>query len=112
MREQELFAAAKKLSLHEVSVLDYDDGELAASDAGKVVGDLVSHIRRIRPDVVVTLDPFGAYGHPDHIAISQLTVTAIFQAASPDRPEVGGRAPHQVKKALLSHHNASGISCL
>ena len=52
MREQELFAAAKKLSLHEVSVLDYDDGELAASDAGKVVGDLVSHIRRIRPEVV------------------------------------------------------------
>jgi LmbE family N-acetylglucosaminyl deacetylase len=35
----------------------------------------------VRPQVVVTFDPFGAYGHPDHIAISQLTAAAIVRAA-------------------------------
>ena len=40
-----------------------------------------AHIRRIQPQVVVTFDPFGAYGHPDHIAISQLTAAAIVRAA-------------------------------
>jgi LmbE family N-acetylglucosaminyl deacetylase len=31
---------------------------------------------------VVTFGPDGAYGHPDHIAISQLTTAAVMRAAS------------------------------
>ena len=34
-------------------------------------------IRRIRPQVVFTFPPDGAYGHPDHIAISQFTAAAL-----------------------------------
>ena len=30
-------------------------------------------LRRVKPHVVITFGPEGAYGHPDHIAISQLT---------------------------------------
>jgi LmbE family N-acetylglucosaminyl deacetylase len=38
---------------------------------------------------VLTFDPFGGYGHPDHIAISQLAMAAIVAAANPsfDVPE-------------------------
>ena len=38
---------------------------------------IARHIRRVRPQVVVTFDPFGAYGHPDHIAIAQFTAAAV-----------------------------------
>jgi LmbE family N-acetylglucosaminyl deacetylase len=31
--------------------------------------------------VVVTFGPDGAYGHPDHIAVSQLTTAAVIRAA-------------------------------
>ena len=41
----------------------------------------MGHIRRVQPDVVVTFGPDGAYGHPDHIAISQFTTAAIIPAA-------------------------------
>ena len=44
---------------------------------------IVAHLRRVRPDVVVTFGPDGAYGHPDHIAISQFTTAALVAAADP-----------------------------
>jgi mycothiol S-conjugate amidase len=40
-------------------------------------------MREIRPHVVVTFDPAGAYGHPDHIAIHNHTVKAFHAAADP-----------------------------
>ena len=68
-REAELRAAARELGVQEVSLLDYLDGELDRVDAAEASEKIASHIRRVRPHVVVTFDPFGAYGHPDHIAI-------------------------------------------
>src|SRR6185436_9110347 len=35
----------------------------------------------VAPDVVITFGPEGAYGHPDHIAISQFTAAAVLRAA-------------------------------
>jgi LmbE family N-acetylglucosaminyl deacetylase len=61
-----------------------------------VIGKLVDHLRRIRPHVVVTFDPYGAYGHPDHIAICQFTTAAVMAAANTDFGN--GRSPHQVSK--------------
>ena len=48
------------------------------------------HLRRVRPDVVVTFGPDGAYGHPDHIAISQFTTAAIVRRPIPRLPCDGG----------------------
>src|SRR4029450_13561342 len=46
-------------------------------------------------DVVLTFGPDGAYGHPDHIAICQLTTTAVAAAASPSEGDPG---PHLTKE--------------
>ena len=73
VREQELRAAAAVLGISEVSILNYSDGALDEVAATTAIRAVVSHIRRIQPDVVVTFGPEGAYGHPDHIAISQFT---------------------------------------
>ncbi len=94
LREAELCQAAQILGVKDVMILDYMDGDLDAVDAVQITRELAAHIRWVRPDVVVTFDPFGGYGHPDHIAISQYTQAAIIEAARMD--EI---APaHQVPK--------------
>lgn len=80
-REAELRAAAHELGVREVSLLDYCDGDLDRADPGEATEKIAGHIRRVRPHVLVTFDPFGAYGHPDHIAISQLAAGGIARAA-------------------------------
>ena len=84
-REAELRAAARELGVRDLSLLDYIDGELDRADVTEGSEKIAAHIRRVQPHVVVTFDPFGAYGHPDHIAISQLTATAIVRAADAHR---------------------------
>ena len=56
-------------------------------------------LRRIRPDVVVTFGPDGAYGHPDHIAISQFAGAAVLAGrGSRLRGRCSGETPHRVSK--------------
>lgn len=83
LREAELMAAARVLGIREVSFLDYVDGDLDKANHDIATAKIVAQLRRVRPDVVVTFDPNGMYGHPDHIAISQLTTTAVMLAADP-----------------------------
>jgi len=83
IREKELQAAAALLGVRDVSLLNYYDQHLDEVRAGEAVAAIVDHLRRIQPDVVVTFGPDGAYGHPDHIAISQFTTAAIVAAANP-----------------------------
>ncbi len=82
-REQELLAAAGHLGVKEVSFLDYMDGDLDKVDAEEIITKIALHIRRVRPQVIATFGPDGAYGHPDHVAISQFTTAAIVKAADP-----------------------------
>jgi LmbE family N-acetylglucosaminyl deacetylase len=89
------------LGVREVVVLDYPDQRLDQAPTQHVVGDIASHLRRLRPDVVVTFGPDGAYGHPDHIAISQFTTAAIVSAADPScvlSGDQAARTPHSVSK--------------
>jgi LmbE family N-acetylglucosaminyl deacetylase len=81
VRESELRAAAAVLGVREVSILGYPDGAVDQIDAATAIAAIVQHIRRVRPQVVVTFGPDGAYGHPDHIAISQFTTAAIVCAS-------------------------------
>jgi len=82
IREAELRAAAAVLGVRDVSVLDYPDGQLDRADPREAIGRIVAELRRVRPQVVLTFGPDGAYGHPDHIAISQFTTAAIVASAA------------------------------
>src|SRR5687767_1003331 len=97
-REAELRAAARVLGLREVTFLDYQDGDLDQADPTEAIAKIVTCLRRVRPDVVVTFDPNGMYGHPDHVAISQLTTTAVMAAADPSYPGLTPGVPHRVAK--------------
>lgn len=81
LRELELRGAARALGIRDVSVLSYGDAAVDQAEPRQIIGELASHIRRVRPHVVLTFGPDGAYGHPDHIAISQFTSAAVVAAA-------------------------------
>lgn len=77
VRERELKAACAVLGVQEAICLDYEDGALQDADAGKLQADLLDLFARFQPDVVITFGEDGAYGHPDHIAISRATTAAV-----------------------------------
>ena len=101
IREAELRAAASVLGVRELMLLDYRDQQLDAANPRQAVTEIVGHVRRVRPDVILTFGPDGSYGHPDHIAISQLTTAAILAAADPRFASDASHAaapPHSVSK--------------
>jgi N-acetyl-1-D-myo-inositol-2-amino-2-deoxy-alpha-D-glucopyranoside deacetylase len=56
------------------------------ADEREAVGALVAIIREQRPHVVVTYDPNGGYGHPDHIHAHEVTTAAVAAAGTTDYP--------------------------
>lgn len=96
IRETELRAAAAELGLREVQLLGYPDGALDQVDPTAATAVIVEHLRRVRPQVVVTFGPEGAYGHTDHVAISQLTTAAVVCAADSGYAAPG--EPHRTSK--------------
>ncbi len=98
LRQGELQAAAQILGLRGVFHLDYLDGDVDRAGPAQIIARLVAHIRRLRPQVVVTFGYDGNYGHPDHIALAQFCAAALVCAAdasyavSPDLPA------HRVQK--------------
>jgi LmbE family N-acetylglucosaminyl deacetylase len=97
LREAELRQAAALLGIGDLAFLDYVDGDLDAADPAEATRRIVAELRRLRPHVVVTFGPDGAYGHPDHIAICQLVTAAVALAGEagygPPEP-----LPHRVSK--------------
>jgi len=123
VREGEMRAAAEVLGVHNLWFLGYRDSgmagtpenqdprSLAQASAADVVGKLVAIIRQFRPQVIVTFDETGGYGHPDHIAIYRHTTSAFHAAADAVQyPELG--AAHAVSKLYYSSFPRSGIRAM
>lgn len=96
IRERELCDAASALGVASVTILDHADGEVADVPAAQLTREVATAIRRVRPHVVVTFGHDGAYGHPDHIAVSQATSAALLLALDPSFTD--GAPPHAVAK--------------
>ncbi|MGW7344153.1 N-acetyl-1-D-myo-inositol-2-amino-2-deoxy-alpha-D-glucopyranoside deacetylase [Streptomyces sp. NPDC054854] len=72
-------------------------GAFWSADLDEAAGYLVEVIRELRPQVLVTYDPDGGYGHPDHIQAHRVATRAAELAAGAGyRPELG--APHAIDK--------------
>jgi LmbE family N-acetylglucosaminyl deacetylase len=93
VREGELGAAAAELGVQRVQVLSYPDGTLQQhrSSLGAAIAGI---LRQFDPDTVITFGADGGYGHPDHIAISELT-TEAFRAHARDH-DWGQRLYHAI----------------
>ena len=98
LREAELRCAAEQLGLREVCFLDYIDGDVDKARPSEIIARIVEQIRRVKPHVIVTFGPDGAYGHPDHIALSQFTAAAILCAADASFEDAGKQSTHRTPK--------------
>jgi len=123
VREGEMRAAAEVLGVHNLWFLDYRDSGMAGTpenadarafaqaSAAEVVGKLVKIIREFRPQVIVTFDESGAYGHPDHIAIYRYTTSAFHAAADAVQyPDLG--PAHSVSKLYYSSFPRSALRAI
>ena len=63
------------------------------ADEREAVGALVAIIRQQRPHVVVTYDPNGGYGHPDHVRAHVVTTAAVAAAGTEDYPGTSWTVP-------------------
>jgi LmbE family N-acetylglucosaminyl deacetylase len=72
VRESELRAAAAELGVQGVEMLGYPDGALQ-NYRSSLRGAITDTMRHFDPDAIVTFGADGAYGHPDHVAVSELT---------------------------------------
>jgi LmbE family N-acetylglucosaminyl deacetylase len=86
------------------------DGDLDQAEPAQAVARIVHHLRRVKPQVVVTFPPDGAYGHPDHIAICQFTSAALICAADAAYSDSQGLPAHRVSKFYYMADNANVFS--
>ncbi|MFE5816890.1 PIG-L deacetylase family protein [Streptomyces sp. NPDC056479] len=121
-RGTELAEALRILGAGEPRMLGYADDRVPHSAPGsprlraapldEAVGRLVAHIRRFRPEVVVTHDAYGGLtGHPDHVHTHRLTTLAV-QAAGLERlyPDTG--TSWQPTALYLATHPHSALPAL
>lgn len=116
VRLDELDCAVKKLGIHEVFLLDYHDSGMMGSpdnerpdslwyqwnhEPQSVTRRVVEVIRQVQPQVILTFNEYGGYGHPDHIAIQQATVQAMAHVNDPDYI-TDGLPPYQPQKLYYS----------
>ena len=89
VRDNELQGAASVLGIGRVIALGYSDGDLAYDAPPRELrGQFMSIIREVRPDIVMTWDPFTPYeGHPDHRAVAPTSTPR----ASPPAPTLPRR---------------------
>lgn len=97
VRLSELECSCRILGVRQLHFLGYRDsgmagapenrmpGAFAAADPEEATRRLVRIIREEKPHVITTYNENGTYGHPDHIAVNQITVRAFEAAGRIDR---------------------------
>ena len=89
VRSTELSNAAVALGVSSIWSLPYRDSGMRGSPdndhpealiqqpIAELTAEIQGYMERLRPQVVVTHDPFGGYGHPDHVRCCQATAAAF-----------------------------------
>lgn len=77
---------------HAVAMDETDEKAFANADLTEAADLLVEVIRQVRPQVLVTYDEFGGYGHPDHIQAHRVAMYAAMLAAIPSHRRDLGEA--------------------
>jgi LmbE family N-acetylglucosaminyl deacetylase len=119
VRQKELETACDILGIQHLEFLDRRDSgmdgteenndprALVQADPDEMNGQIIGLIRQYQPDVVITFEPFGWYGHPDHIIISQWVTEAYPLAGDSNAYPDSGSAwqPKQLFHAVISATN-------
>ncbi len=118
LRQLELQTACQILGTQPPRFLEYHDSgfrqpsalpnRLVDADIFVVAREVRNVIDQTKPDMILTFDPRGYYGHPDHIATHQIVGAAFFSSASLGKP------PQKLfyimpSRAMLERFNQAGF---
>jgi len=107
IREEEQRRAARVLGVQSVEFLGYEDGQL--EDARDLRLDISREIRRWRPDLIITLNPYRTYSnfpgwHRDHRTTARVVLDCVYPLARDHLsfPELlPDYEPHKVREVYL-----------
>jgi LmbE family N-acetylglucosaminyl deacetylase len=92
---REIRDAARILGIKDIFQLNQKNDELETVSPTELMGKLILLIRRLRPDVVMTFDPWAAYEeNPDHVKTGRITVQACWMA------QIDRFYPEQIRAGL------------
>ena len=97
IRKKELQSACRVLGINRPTFLGVRDGKTDDWNIDITLGKIVAIIRKLRPTIIITWEPRGDTGHPDHVMISGLTNKAF---------HISGRKdihPEQIKAGLTAY---------
>ncbi len=112
IQARELQSACQELGVQNAVCLDFGDGKLSNIDLNILIEKAVEIIRTFRPHAVVTFGDDGAYGHPDHIAVSRATTKAFSIAGDPQyfaKQIESGLKAHSPERLYHSHFPRSRL---
>lgn len=107
VRSTELANAAVALGITSIWSLPYRDSGMRGTPDNEhpdalvqqpveaLAQEILDYIERLQPQVIVTHDPYGGYGHPDHVRVCEAT-TAAFHLARQQRPRAGYSGPQKL----------------
>jgi LmbE family N-acetylglucosaminyl deacetylase len=120
IRAEELRRGAALLEIDHLESLGYRDSGMVDTEANAnpdnfhnadfedATRKVVELVRKYRPQVMITYDEFGSYGHPDHIQCNKVTHATFDRAGDPDfAPELG--EPWQPLKLYYTNWNEAGF---
>ena len=93
---------------HAIAADDVHENAFWNADLTEAAAHLVEVIREVRPQVLVTYDEFGGYGHPDHIQAHRVATYAAALAAVPSYRRDLGEA-HDIAKIYWGAMSASRV---
>jgi LmbE family N-acetylglucosaminyl deacetylase len=114
VRSAELARAAVALGITAVWSLPYRDSGMRGSPDNQhpaaliqqplehTTLEILGYLHRLQPHVIVTHDPFGGYGHPDHVRVCEATTAAFYLARAgntrggPDKENGGWAGPQKL----------------
>jgi N-acetyl-1-D-myo-inositol-2-amino-2-deoxy-alpha-D-glucopyranoside deacetylase len=115
VRAEEIAAALGILGVANHHFLGYRDSGMMGTDANhhdqafwradfmEANARLVSLVRSHQPEVMIVYDPFGGYGHPDHIQVHRVGMAAFFGASDPGRFKcANGEEPWAPRKLYMT----------
>lgn len=113
VRQRELAKSCAALKVRNLEFLDFRDSgmvgtaenedprALIQANPDEAIGRIVGLMRQYQPDVIITFEPFGWYGHPDHQIISKWVTEAYAKASDPDAFPERGR-PYQPQRLFYA----------
>lgn len=97
LRAAELASAARSLGVETTTLGDHPDGELSSIDQGVLAAEVAAAADGHGAQGLITFDPSGVSGHPDHVAA---TAASLEAADTLGLPVLGWTLPHAIAKQL------------